>query len=138
MWQWGPRHDRRGEDKAKPIRRWQKHLLKEGDLRGLAKLLNRKPIGREWASPDMSEEFGAVRDEVAALYERRRGLPATRVQRALWQEGLAENGCAPGPEEAADEMFVLHTTFVVAARMISRAVVAGGGGGGRDDEEGAG
>ena len=97
---------------------WQGRTLDRGNLAALSRILNRQPIGKEWATSDMSAEFAGVHDDLTNLYERRRDLRATKTQKGLWLEQLRGSGNAPDRTDE-DMIFVIHTMLILIARMIS-------------------
>lgn len=118
IWEWRARHGDVHDD-AMPNLFWEGRELGSDNIGNLASILNRKPVGKEWAAGDMSAEFVGVREDLMNLYEKRKDLRATKTQKGLWLEQLRGSGNAP--EKDADEMFVIHTMLILAARMISYA-----------------
>lgn len=121
VWRWKSIKRDDGFDEATPDQFWQGRELSRKNLGNLAIMLNREPIGKEWATSDMSAEFADVRDDLISLYEKRKNLRATRTQKGLWLEQLRGSGNAP--EKDADYMFVIHTMLILIARMISYSKV---------------
>ena len=115
-WEWGPRPDDAG-DAATRIIAWHGQTLDSGNVKRLARLLARAPVGKEWASADMSDVFQDARQDLAGAYARNSGLREVRIQKGLWLEQLRAGGNAPEADE--DEIFVTHTMLVLIARMIS-------------------
>lgn len=103
-----------------PVRvdEWYGRVLRRGDLDDLASLLNRKTVGREWASAEMAGTFEAVHRGMRASYAQKRDLRAVRTQRGLWLKQLHAGGNAPSPADEG-EVFVLHTMLTLIARTIS-------------------
>ena len=115
-WEWSPRPDDAGDAAARIIA-WHGQTLHSGNVESLARLLARAPVGREWASADMSDVFQDIRRDLAGAYARHSGLREVRIQKGLWLEQLRAGGNAPEADE--DEIFVTHTMLVLIARMIS-------------------
>ena len=119
LWRWrSVKHDGGGYDDAIPYLDWQGKKLNHDNINDLARILDRKPIGREWATADMSVEFVDVRNDLTNLYEKRKNLRATITQKGLWLEQLRGSGNAPETKDV-DNMFVVHTMLILIARMIS-------------------
>ena len=115
-WEWGPRPGGAG-DAAARIDAWHGQTLDSGNIKRLARLLARAPIGKEWATADMSGIFRGVKRDLADAYARRSGLREVRIQKGLWLDQIKAGGNAPESDE--DELFVTHTMLVLIARMIS-------------------
>lgn len=115
--EWNPEPSAR-RDAPSVIDEWYGRELRRGDLDGLASLLNRGAVGKEWASAEMSGTFKGIHEAMSASYSQKRDLRAVRTQKGLWLKQLHAGGNAPSPADA-DEVFVLHTMLTLIARTIS-------------------
>ena len=112
-WEWAPKE---GRDDARPNSYWQGRELGRKDLENLKILLNRKAVGKEWATADMSSEFGDIRHDLQAMYTTRKAFQSTKTQQLLWLDQLKASGNAPSTE--VNETFVVHTMLILISRMI--------------------
>ena len=112
-WEWAPKE---GRDDARPNSYWQGRELGRKDLENLKTLLSRKAVGKEWATADMSGEFGDVMHDLQSMYTTRKAFQSTKTQQLLWLNQLKASGNAPSTE--IDETFVLHTMLILISRMI--------------------
>ena len=115
--EWEARPSRR-RDRPRTVDGWHGRILRRDGLDELASLLNRRPVGKEWASAEMAGAFAGVREDMAASYAQKRDLRAVRTQKGLWLKQLHAGGNAPSPPDE-DEVFVLHTMLTLIARAIS-------------------
>ena len=97
---------------------WYERKLHRDDLGELASLLNRRTVGKEWASAEMAGTFKGIREGMMESYRQNRSLRAVRTQKGLWLKQLRAGGNAPSRDDE-DEVFVLHTMLTLIARTIS-------------------
>ena len=84
-WEWEPKE---GRDDARPDSYWQGRELTRKDLENLKMLFNRKAVGKEWATADMSGEFGDVMHDLRSMYTARKAFQSTKTQQLLWLDQL--------------------------------------------------
>ena len=115
--EWDAQPSRR-RDAPRIVAEWNGRILRRGDLDELASLLNRKAVGKEWASAEMAGAFSGICEGMMESYNQKRDLRAVRTQKGLWLKQLHAGGNAPSPADE-DEVFVLHTMLTIIARTIS-------------------
>ena len=97
---------------------WNGRNLTRENMHELASALRQDYDGREWAPPDPSAEFEEIQRRLQGLYEQRKSLPDTRMQRHLWLEQLKAGGNHPS-EGGEDGLFAAHTLLTLISRFVA-------------------
>ena len=98
---------------------WSGRSLTRENMHELAAALRLDYDGREWAPPDPSGEFEEIQGRLQGLYEQRKGLPDTRMQRRLWLEQLKAGGNHPPEGGEGDGLFAAHTLLTLISRLVA-------------------
>ena len=118
VWEWPAAGNGGGGSGPHIYGNWSGRSLTRENMHELAAALRHDYDGREWAPPDPSGEFEEIQGLLQGLYEQRRSLPDTRMQRHLWLEQLKAGGNHPS-EGGEDGLFAAHTLLTLISRFVA-------------------
>lgn len=109
-------------DDSESKQEWNAVVLNPQKLKELSKMFDREPVGKEWATSDMSYIFEDIKKDLMELYNKNKVLRNVKTQKSLWFEQLKGGGNAPKSDE--DEIFVIHTMLILIVRAASHTNVS--------------
>ena len=118
VWEWPAAGNGGGGSGPHIYGNWSGRSLTRENIHELAAALRHDYDGREWAPPDPSGEFEEIQGLLQGLYEQRKGLPDTIMQRRLWLEQLKAGGNHPS-EGGEDGLFAAHTLLTLISRFVA-------------------
>lgn len=102
----------------RPINGWESTAVTKNNIKNLSSIINRKKVGKEWATADIVAEFSDVEHDLMKLYQdKKKILSSTQTQKGLWLEQLKGSGNNPTKEDE-DIIFIKHTMLILISRMI--------------------
>lgn len=97
---------------------WDGKELDENNIWELKRLIDNEQ-GKPWTPENLPNLFKDKLKILNKLYERKKDMPATVVQKKLWLEQLKGGGNNPNLDDE-NKLFVAHTLLILISRIVSR------------------